>query len=188
MDKQLIRAVLLIALPLLGSAQILTPILQGGATPFTFTATTTTPSESVQIDRLTTATDAFLYWGDGTSTLLVAGTTTARTHTYATAGTHQVRLADARIIQQIDMRNAKLGSLNTAQLRGAVLTYWYCTAITGSTIRSADMVAWRPTTWQLSSMPAGGTYAIASADMVAWRPTTGNCSPCPLGHLHHRQC
>jgi len=39
------------------------------------------------------------------------------------------------------------------------------------TISSADMSAWRPTTWELDNMPAG-TYTISSADMSAWTGIT----------------
>jgi hypothetical protein len=61
-------------------------------------------------------------------------------------------------------------------------TSWYLYSMPAGTyvIASADMVAWTPTNWQLFSMPAG-TYTIASADMVAWMPTDWRLFTMPAG-------
>jgi hypothetical protein len=81
----------------------------------------------------------------------------------------------------LQLQDAKLGALKTSQLRQSSLNYFYVTAITASTISSADMSAWSPTTWALYTMPAGGTYTISSADMSAWRPTTWVMYSMPAG-------
>jgi hypothetical protein len=142
-----------------------------GANVLHLTATTT-GAQTVTIQRLTpTGASITITWGDGSAPETIAnGYTGTIPHNYAGAGTYPIVVSNAAIITAIDLRDAKLGGFNTAELRRSVLTYFYVTAITASTIRSADMVAWRPTNWRLYSMPAG-TYTIASADMVAWRPT-----------------
>ena len=148
---------------------------------FHLTATTTGASETVSIARLTTYYDTTIDWGDGTAPeTLVANVTTARTHVYATAGTYPITVNHAHLITQLQLDNAKLGGLDTAELKYSVLTYFWVTLITGSTINSADMVDWRPTYWWLYSMPAG-TYSISSADMVDWRPTSWNLYSMPTG-------
>ena len=146
--------------------------------PLTLTATTTGAAETVTIQQLTLRVDTVVNWGDGSSTELPADSVGAITHDYAAAGTYNIVIPRARHITAIDIRTAKIGSLDTAQLSGCAMTYFYIAAITGSTIRSADMVAWRPTDWILYSLPAG-TYAIDSADMVNWRPTVWYLSSMP---------
>jgi len=146
---------------------------------FHLTATTTGASETVSITRLTTYYDTTIDWGDGTAPeTLVANVTTARTHVYAAAGTYPITVNHAHLITQLQLDNAKLGGLDTAELKYSILTYFWVALITGSTINSADMVDWRPTTWRLSSMPAG-TYSISSANMVDWRPTYWQLSSMP---------
>ena len=138
--------------------------------PFTLTATTTVSPQTVTITRLTYSRPSVIDWGDGSAyETIAAGSVAALTHDYATAGTYTIRAAKAQYITQIELDNAVLGGLDTAELRYSLVTYFLVTAITGSTIDSANMVDWRPTSWYLYSMPAG-TYAIDSADMVDWRP------------------
>jgi hypothetical protein len=185
MDKQLgarvaaVLAVLLFAGAL--TAQILSPIFRGGGSDvLTLTATTTGASQAVTIQQLTLQVAATISWGDGSSEAISAGFTGTRSHTYESAGTYPIRVTNARRITHIDLRDARLGGLNTAQLRNSPIDRFYITAITASVIRSTDMAAWRPTTWLLFSMPAG-TYSIASADMAAWRPTEWRLFSMPAG-------
>ena len=148
---------------------------------FHLTATTTGASETVSIARLTTYYNTTIDWGDGSAPeTLVANVTTARTHVYATAGTYPITVNHAHLITQLQVDNAKLGGIDTAELKYSVLTYFWVTLATGCTINSADMVNWRPTTWWLLSMPAG-TYDIDSTDMVNWRPTTWYLYSMPAG-------
>ena len=163
------------------SAQILQPIISGKSNPdLTLTATTTEASQTVTIKRLTLTTATTIYWGDTQTTALASGSTGQITHVYADAGTYSIRVPGSANVTAIDLEDAQLSNFNTLQLRSAAITYFYVTAIKTSTIRSADMVAWRPTTWYLYSMPAG-TYNISSADMVAWRPTTWYLGGIPAG-------
>ena len=148
---------------------------------FHMTATTTGASETVSIARLTTYYNTTIDWGDGSAPeTLVANVTTARTHVYATAGTYPIVVNHAHLITQLRVEDAKLGGINTAELKYSVLTYFWVTLATGCTINSADMVDWRPTTWRLYSMPAG-TYDIDSADMVDWRPAHWYLYSMPAG-------
>ena len=151
--------------------QILAPILGGTSPTLTLTATTVSPSQTVTIQQLNLNVATVITWGDGGTTNQPAGTATAVTHVYASAGTYNITVPSAQRITAIDLRDAKLGGLNTSQLRNAPVSYFYITAITGSTIRSADMAAWRPGYWYLYSMPTG-TYSISSADMAAWTGIT----------------
>jgi hypothetical protein len=145
------------------------------------TATTTAATETVTVTRMTvSAAGQRIVWGDGTSDVLPVSSIVALTHVYAAAGVYPITVTDARYITQLQLDNAKLGGLNTAELSASAITYFYVTLITGSTIRSADMTVWRPTIWYLLAMPAG-TYSIASADIAAWRPTTWQLYNMPAG-------
>ena len=171
-------------MPLVGAHLVDAHLVQAGVVgaitsePLHFTATTTGASETVTITRLTVNKPTPLLWGDGGFTILPANSTMVITHVYASAGTYNVTLQNAAAVIELILDNAKLGGLNTRELRASRPTYFYVTLITASTINSADMVAWRPAAWYLFSMPAG-TYTIASADMVAWRPTAWWLSTMP---------
>jgi len=142
---------------------------------------TTTGAQTVTIQRLTpTGGNVVINWGDGSVQTIADGYAGTITHNYAGAGTWPITVSRPRIITHLDLRDSKLGGLNTAELRNSVLVYFLVTAITESTIRSADMVNWRPTNWQLYSMPAG-TYVINSADMVDWRPQIWYLYSMPAG-------
>lgn len=142
----------------------------GGRTRYLTLTATTTGAATVTITRLKMSVPTVISWGDGATTAHPAGIETAITHNYAGAGTWSIRVPRAEAITMLRLEDARLGGLDTAQLRGSRLTYFYVTAITGSTINSADMVTWRPNYWFMYSLPAGGTYTIDTAHMVAWRP------------------
>lgn len=148
----------------------LLPLFASQRQPFTLTATTTGASETVTITRLTVDRVTVLDWGDGQWQELPVNSTAAINHMYVTPGAYNMRLANARAITQLQLDSAKLGGLDTAQLRHSAITYFRASAITNSTINSAHMVGWRPTQWTLLSMPTG-SYSVNSADMVDWRPT-----------------
>ena len=134
------------------------------------TASPTAPGETITLTRLTVNKQTSILWGDGTSEMLPASSTAALTHVYAASGTYNIAVSRARNVTQLQLDSAKIGGLNTAELKYSPITYFWITLITGSTVRSADMLAWRPAHWYLHSMPAG-TYSISSANMVDWRPT-----------------
>ena len=174
------RLILAFFLSILGYGQIMSPIVAGSGGAFTLTATTVGASKTVTITRLTLNGIATLNWGDGSTTVITSQSTGTWTHVYATGGTYTIKLPNARMIVGLQLSDAQLGGINTNQLRSSSINYFYVTAITGSTIRSADMSAWRPTTWYLYAMPTG-TYTISSADMSAWRPATWYLFSMPTG-------
>ena len=174
------RLILAFFLSILGYGQIMSPIVAGSGGAFTLTATTVGASKTVTITRLTLNGIATLNWGDGSTTVITSQSTGTWTHVYATGGTYTIKLPNARMIVGLSLSDAQLGGMNTNQLRSSSINYFNVTAITGSTIRSADMSAWRPTTWYLFSMPTG-TYTISSADMSAWGPTTWELASMPTG-------
>ena len=150
--------------------------------PMTLTATTGAPGATVTLQQLTHSVPTMIDWGDGSGPdAIAAGTVVPIQHVYAAAGTYAVTIARARWITHLDLQDAKIGGLNTAELRQSTyIDRFYVTAITGSTINSADMAGWTPTDWRLYFMPAG-TYAIDSADMAGWTPTTWYLYSMPAG-------
>jgi len=141
------RLILAFFLSILGYGQIMSPIVAGSGGAFTLTATTVGASKTVTITRLTLNGIATLNWGDGSTTVITSQSTGTWTHVYATGGTYTIKLPNARMIVGLQLSDAQLGGMNTNQLRSSSINYFYVTAITGSTIRSADMSAWRPTYW-----------------------------------------
>ena len=174
------RLILAFFLSILGYGQIMSPIVAGSGGAFTLTATTVGASKTVTITRLTLNGIATLNWGDGSTTVITSQSTGTWTHVYATGGTYTIKLPNARMIVGLSLSDAQLGGMNTNQLRSSSINYFNVTAITGSTIRSADMSAWRPAYWALYSMPTG-TYTISSADMSAWRPAAWYLLSMPTG-------
>jgi len=150
-------------------------------TEMTLTATPTLSPETITLTRLTVSrAGVIVNWGDGGTTILPVGSTVAVTHSYAVAGTYRIIVSDATAITQLWLDSAKVGGLNTAQLRNSAITYFLVTLITDSIIKSADMTAWTPTSWRLFGIPTG-TYAIDSADMAAWTPTAWALYAMPAG-------
>ena len=158
-----------------------------GVPALTLTATTTGAAETVTIHRMTPATGKSLTidWGDGNSTVVAAGVTAAQANTYASAGTYNVRVTNALDIVQINLQDAKLSGLKSAELAGAAITYFVCYSITNTTpgrFDSADVSAWTPTTFQMHSMPSGYAGTFDSADVSAWGPSSFNLSAMPTGY------
>jgi hypothetical protein len=159
----------------------------GGAAvlALTLTATTTGAAQTVTIHRMTPAAGkaVVISWGDGNSTTVAAGDTASKANTYASAGSYAIRVTDARNIVQIDLHDSKLSGLKSAELAKSAITYFVAYSLGTATtcvVRSEDMTSWKPTTWYLTSMPAG-TYAIDSADMAAWTPTDWRLTSMPAG-------
>jgi len=137
------------------------------------TATTTGAGETVTLHRITPATGTSLtiIWGDGTTTSVAAGVTTAQAHVYAAAGTYAIRVVDARNIVQIDLHDSKLSGFNSADLSGSAIAYFICYSLgsaVASRVSSADMVSWTPTSWRLSFMPAGTLTVTSAANFNGW--------------------
>ena len=160
----------------------------GGSAPamLTLTATTTGAGQTVTLNQITpTGGACTVDWGDTQTSTIADGNTGTTTHTYAAAGAYPIKISNPNLITAVDLSDAKLGGFNTAQLRNNVLTYFRVTAITGSTIDTADMAAWRPGYWNCYSMPTGGTYNIDTADMAAWRPGYWYCYSMPTGGTYN---
>ena len=157
-----------------------------GRDELTLTATTTASPENVIIDRMTpVGGDITIFWGDGDSTVQAPGDEASETHSYATAGTYQIRVTPASRIQQVDLHRSQLSGFNSTMLRDSPITYFRCFSIGNAqpnAVSSADMSAWTPTHWGLYSMPAG-TYAIDSQHMSAWTPTGWYLYSMPAGDL-----
>ena len=137
--------------------------------PFTFTVTTT-GAQSVTIKRMTPRRNTWVDWGDGSAIAAVsAGYTGTLTHAYAGAGTWNVRYG-TRDITYLDWRDAKLGGLNTNQLRRARFETFYLENLPSAsiTLDSADMASWGVSyQFLLYILPSTG-ITLDTADMVGW--------------------
>jgi hypothetical protein len=140
----------------------------------------------VTIQQLTPSVDVTINWGDGTAVeTIAAGRTTTITHAYATPGSYPIVVSNADALTAVDLRVAQISGLDTADLRGAVLTHFWVNGLGAAAtnrVASSDMTAWRPTNWYLFSMPAG-TYTITSSDMTAWRPAHWLLYSMPAGAI-----
>ena len=153
---------------------------------FTLTATTA-GAGNVTLHRMTPAagTTLTIAWGDGSTTVVAAGDVAAKVHAYAGAGTWAIRVTNARDIVQIDLNDAQLSGLKSAQLRGNALTYFVCYSIGNATpgrFDSVDVAGWTPTTFYLFAMPAGYAGTFNSADVAGWTPTTFSLYSMPVGY------
>ena len=140
-----------------------------GRNVMTLTATTTASPENVIIDRMTpVGGNITIYWGDGSSTVQAPGDVASETHAYATAGTYQIRITPASLIQQVNVHRAQLSGMRSEQLARSPITYFICYSIgnaAANIVNSQHMAAWTPTAWLLYSMPAGA-YTIDSQHMA----------------------
>jgi len=150
-------------------------------------AATTAGAGNVTLHRMTPAAGKSLTidWGDGSTTVVAAGDVANQVHAYAGAGTWSIRVTDARNIVQMDLHDAQLSGLKSAELRQSVLTYFLCYLIGNATpgrFDSADVAGWTPTNFQLYSMPAGYAGTFNSADAAGWTPTTFYLYSMPAGY------
>jgi len=100
-----------VSLPVLGM-----PGLLGGAAQLAFMVTTTGASENISFPRITpTGRDIKISWGDGTVDTIADGNTGAVAHTYANAGTYNLRISNPDVITHLDMSS-------TSQLSGDIRT------------------------------------------------------------------
>jgi hypothetical protein len=78
------------------------------------------------------------------------------------------------------------GTFNSADVSAWRPTTFYLLSMPAGyagTFNSADVSAWRPTTFQLFSMPAGYAGTFNSADVSAWRPTDFRLFSMPAGYV-----
>ena len=150
-----------------------------GVRPATWTVTTTGAATHT-ITALTVSRQITVDWGDGsTSDYTGSG---ARTHNYAGAGTWTVTIADPLAVTALTLSDNKV-TLNSADIAPmANMVTFNASVLKAGTFDSADVAAWRPTTFKLYSMPTGYAGTFDSADVAAWRPTTFYMSSMPTGY------
>jgi len=117
-----------------------TPGLLGGAAQLAFTVTTTGASENISFSRITpTGQDIKISWGDGTIDTIADGNTGAVAHTYASAGTYNLRISNPDVITHLNMSGVSQlsGDIRTLRNLGPSLTHLYL----GFTSVSGDISA-----------------------------------------------
>jgi len=120
-----------VSVPVLGM-----PGLLGGAAQLAFTVTTTGASENISFPRITpTGRDIKISWGDGTVDTIADGNTGAVAHTYASAGTYNLRISNPDVITYLDMSGVSqlLGDIRTLRNLSTSLThlFLYSTGVFG---------------------------------------------------------
>lgn len=148
---------------------------------FTFTATTTIPSESVSLARVTPATGKTLDidWGDGSAhTTVPSRSTEIHTHVYATAGTRQITISKAIDIVGISIRSPKFSNIKTAQLRYSDITYFWVASVDGI-FNSFDMINWRPISFYIQSLKASSSGVLNTVHMSEWKIVNFSISSIP---------
>jgi hypothetical protein len=141
---------------------------------------TTTGGETLTISALTVSAQVTVDWGDG-STNDYTGSGT-RTHIYSGAGTFTIKISNPLNITALTLSDNKV-TLNSADIAGMLnITSARFYLLKAGTFDSADVSAWRPTTFYLYSMPTGYAGTFDSADVSAWRPTTFYLNSMPTGY------
>jgi hypothetical protein len=149
------------------------------ARPATWTVTTT-GAQTHTIAAFTVSRSTVVDWGDGnTNTYTGSG---ARTHDYAGAGTWTVTIADPLAVTELTLSDNKV-TLNSADIAPmANMVTFTATTVKNGRFDSADVSAWRPTSFYLYSMPSGYAGTFDSADVSAWRPTSFYLYSMPSGY------
>ena len=149
-----------------------------GVRPATWTVTTTGAATHT-ITALTVSRQITVDWGDGsTSDYTGSG---ARTHNYAGAGTWTVTIADPLAVTALTLSDNKV-TLNSADIAPmANMVTFNASVLKAGTFDSADVAAWRPTTFYMYSMPTGYAGTFDSADVAAWRPAYFYMYSMPVG-------
>ncbi len=141
---------------------------------------TTTGAQTHTIQSLGVSAPTVVDWGDGSRDTYSG--TALRTHNYAGAGTWLVTIYTPKNVVTFDIRDNKV-TLNSAQIAGMLnISTFSATTLKAGTFNSADVSAWRPTTFSLYSMPAGYAGTFDSADVSAWRPTNFYLYSMPAGY------
>ena len=139
------------------------------------TATTTGAAQTVTLKQITPTGGTLLVdWGDGGTTSVADGYAGTVTHQYASAGAYPIVVRGAQRITTLDLQDAKLGGLNTNQLRRARLETFYLSGLDSATITldSADMTGWGVSTqFYLYNLPSA-SITLDSADMAGWGVST----------------
>jgi len=155
-------------------------LLGGGALRVASWTVTTTGAATHTIAALTVSASTVVDWGDGSSNAYTGSG--ARTHNYASAGTWTVRVLSPLNVTALTLSDNKI-TLNSRDIASmtAMVTF-QISGLKAGTFNSADISAWRPTTFLLYSMPAGYAGTFNSADVSAWRPTAFYLYSMPAGY------
>ena len=155
-------------------------MLGGGALRVASWTVTTTGAATHTIAALTVSASTVVDWGDGSSNAYTGSG--ARTHNYASAGTWTVRVLSPLNVTALTLSDNKI-TLNSRDIASmtAMVTF-QISGLKAGTFNSADISAWRPTTFLLYSMPAGYAGTFNSADVSAWRPTAFYLYSMPAGY------
>ena len=144
---------------------------------------TTTGAATLTIAALTVITGKTVVvdWGDGSSNTYTAGAG-ARTHDYTGAGTFTVKITPPTDIIALTLSDNKV-TLNSADIKAGVnITSFTANGLKAGKFDSADVSAWRPTSFYLYSMPSGYAGTFNSSDVSAWRPTELRLYSMPSGY------
>ena len=142
---------------------------------------TTTGAQTLTLNSFGGSREIVVSWGDGSSSSYAG--TALRTHNYAGAGTWTVTISDPLAVTVFDVRDNKI-TLNSADIMSLTnVETFIAIALKAGTFSSADVSAWRPTNFQLYSMPAGFGGTFSSADVSAWRPTYFYLYSMPAGYV-----
>ena len=146
------------------------------------TATTTGAGQTVTLQQITHSVPTAIDWGDGSREQVAAGHVAALSHVYAATGEYAIVVYKASAITTLDLRDDKLGGLNTRDLRGcrSMETFYLNGLSKAQTVHSAGMVGWGLSyQFFLYNCPSV-TGQLDSADMTSWglsyRFSLYNCS------------
>ena len=164
---------------------------------FVLTATTTAPSQTVTLQRITPTGSAIkVYWGDGSNSTIASGNTVTTNHVYTSAAAYTVRIEQPRWITYLDLRDAKLsGTINqTTNNMPTGLTTLYLQSLSGLTwtvngdmptgLTTLSLQSLSGLTWTVSGdMPTGLTYlSLNNLTGLTW--TVGGDMPTGLTTLY----
>ena len=157
-------------------------VSQGTAVPSgtTLYTVTTTGAQTHNIASLGVSAATTVYWGDGNSDIYTG--TAARSHAYAGAGTWVVSVDEPLYVTTLNLNDNKI-TLNSADVAAmANVIDFRVYSLKAGTFDSADVSAWRPSSFHLHSMPTGYAGTFDSADVSAWRPGDFRMYSMPTGY------
>ena len=158
------------------------PYIHGGAAGASTTlyTVTTTGAQTHNIASLGVSAATTVYWGDGNSDIYTG--TAARSHAYAGAGTWVVSVDEPLYVTTLNLNDNKI-TLNSADVAAmANVIDFRVYSLKAGTFDSADVSAWRPSSFHLHSMPAGYAGTFNSADVSAWQPAYFYLHSMPTGY------
>ena len=149
-----------------GGIQISGPSVPSGVT---LTATTTAPSQTVTLQRVTpTGGTCVVSWGDGSADSTIAnGNTGTTTHVYAAAGAWPIVISNASLMTYLDLRDEKLSwTVGPASPMPTGLTYLYLYNLAGLTWTVGGAGATMPT--GLTSLTYHNSLTQAAVNAALW--------------------